>query len=203
MNGIASGGPVRMERVWDPFVRIGHWLLASSVLFSWLTRHSAGSWHEWLGYGALAIVAARLVWGVVGGPHARFSTFVHGPRVTLSYALALIERREQSSVGHNPLGGWMILSLLLTVAMVCATGWLYTTDRYWGVEWVETLHRTLSNILLVLIALHVAGVLYASWRHRENLIAAMFHGRKRIFQPGLTDAADDCDQVYPSQRPKN
>jgi cytochrome b len=171
---------VRTLRVWDPLVRIGHWLLASSVLFAWLTRHSAGPWHEWLGYGALAIVALRLVWGLMGGPHARFSAFVRSPRTTLSYAQALLRGREHPSVGHNPLGGWMIVALLLLVIAVCATGWLYTTDRYWGVEWVETLHSTLTDALLVLVALHVAGVLHASWRHRENLIAAMFHGRKRV-----------------------
>ena len=58
------------------------------------------------------------------------------------------------------------------------TGWLYTTDRFWGVEWVGELHEGLAEALLVLIALHVAGVAFASWRHHENLVAAMLHGRK-------------------------
>ena len=179
MSEIASSR-VRTLRVWDPLVRIGHWLLAASILFAWLTRHRAGPWHEWIGYGALAIVAVRLMWGLIGGPHARFSGFIKSPRATLSYVRALIRGREAPSVGHNPLGGWMIVALLLTVSAVCATGWLYTTDRYWGVEWVETLHSKLTDVLIVLAALHVAGVLHASWRHRENLIAAMFHGRKRV-----------------------
>jgi cytochrome b len=178
MSEIASPG-VRTMRVWDPLVRIGHWLLALSILSAWLTRHSPGPWHEWLGYAALAIVAVRLVWGLIGGPYARFSGFVRSPRTTLSYVEALIHGREEPSVGHNPLGAWMIVALLATVTAVCATGWLYTTDRYWGVEWVETLHSTLTDLLFVLAALHVAGVVHASWRHRENLIAAMFHGRKR------------------------
>jgi cytochrome b len=179
MSAVGSN-PTRTLRVWDPLVRVGHWLLASSILFAWLTRHSPGPWHEWLGYGALALVAVRLVWGWTGGAHARFSAFVRGPRTTLRYAHALLKGSEPASIGHNPLGGWMIVALLATVTLVCATGWLYTTDRYWGVEWVETLHSMLTDVLIVLIALHVAGVLHASWRHRENLVAAMFHGRKRV-----------------------
>jgi cytochrome b len=170
----------RTVRVWDPLVRVGHWLLAASVLLAWLTRHAAGPWHEWIGYGSLAIVAIRVAWGWVGSGHARFVDFVRGPRVTLGYARALLSAREPPSLGHNPLGAWMIVGLLVAVTLVGASGWLYTTDRFWGVEWMETLHHRLSDALFVLVGLHVAGVLHTSWRHRENLVAAMLHGRKRI-----------------------
>lgn len=174
-------------KVWDPLVRIGHWALVASVALAWLTRHSAGSWHEWLGYAALAIVGIRLLWGWVGTKRARFADFVRGPRATLSYAQQTLRGQEPRHLGHNPLGAWMIIALLVTVSLVGFTGWLYTTDRYWGVEWVEELHELLANLLLMLVALHVGGVLYASWRHRENLIGAMVHGRKR--------AADALDAV--------
>lgn len=166
-------------RVWDPLVRVGHWLLAVSVLLAWLTRHSPGPWHEWIGYVSLLVVAVRIGWGWFGSRHARFPEFVKGPRATLSYASALVKRREPRTIGHNPLGGWMIVALLLTVVLTGASGWLYTTDRFWGVEWVERLHAGLTNLLIGLALLHVAGVLYASFSHRENLIAAMFHGRKK------------------------
>ena len=73
----------------------------------------------------------------------------------------------------------MIVALLSMAALVGLSGWLYTTDKYWGVEWVEVMHDTLANALLILVAIHVLGVAYASYRHRENLIAAMLHGRKR------------------------
>ncbi|MGH8175711.1 MAG: cytochrome b/b6 domain-containing protein [Steroidobacter sp.] len=169
-----------MVKVWDPLVRIGHWLLAFSVLVAWLTRHSPGRWHEWIGYASLVIVGVRLIWGWRGSRHARFAAFLRSPRDTLAYAGAMLRQREPRSLGHNPLGGWMIVALVINVTLVGASGWLYTTDRYWGVEWVETLHSTLTDVLLVLIGLHVAGVMYASWRHRENLIAAMFHGRKKV-----------------------
>jgi cytochrome b len=177
---------LRTVRVWDPLVRIGHWLLALSVLFAWLMRHRPGPWHEWIGYTSLAIVAVRLVWGWRGSHHARFAQFVRGPRATLAYARALLSGREPRTLGHNPLGGWMILALLVTVTLVGVSGWLYTTDRFWGVEWVEQLHGWLTNVLWTLVGLHVAGVLYTSVRHRENLVASMLHGRK----PAADSTAD-------------
>jgi cytochrome b len=166
-------------RVWDPLVRIGHWSLVVTVALAWLTRHGPGRWHEWLGYAALVVIAVRIAWGCWAPGHARFAHFVRSPAETLSYAKQMISGHEPRHIGHNPLGAWMILALLITVALTGATGWLYTTDRFWGVEWVETLHATLADVLLWLAALHLAGVLYTSLRHRENLIAAMIHGRKR------------------------
>jgi cytochrome b len=173
-----GGSATHTILVWDPIVRVGHWLLTLTIVFAWLTRHSPGPWHEWIGYASLAIIAVRLVWGWRASEYARFTYFVRGPRETLAYARALISGRESRTLGHNPLGGWMIVALLLTATIVGASGWLYTTDRFWGVEWVETLHRRSTNILWALVGLHVAGVFYTSLRHRENLVAAMLHGRK-------------------------
>ena len=163
-------------RVWDPFVRIAHWTLATSVIAAWLTR---GSLHEVIGYVALAVVALRLPWGWLGPAYARFGQFVRPPHETLAYAKRALARQEPRHVGHNPLGAWMIVALLAAVAATCATGWLYTTDTYWGVEWVEDLHHFCADTLVALAVVHVAGVCMASLRHRENLVGAMIHGRKR------------------------
>lgn len=168
-----------MAPVWDAAVRILHWTLVLSVATAWLTRHSPGGWHEWIGYAALAVVAARIAWGFVGSGHARFADFIRSAPATAAYARDVLAAREARFVGHNPLGGWMVLALLAMVVLVGFTGWLYTTDRFWGVEWVEDLHETLSNILFAFVALHIAGVVFTSIRHRENLIGAMLHGRKR------------------------
>lgn len=166
-------------KVWDALVRVGHWSLVLSVIIAWLTRHGGGRWHEWIGYAALVIVAVRLVWGWTGSPHARFRDFVRSAAVTWQYARQMLAGREPRYLGHNPLGGWMIVALLLTVTLVGVSGWLYTTDRFWGVEWVETVHSKSADVLLILAAVHVAGAVYASFRHRENLVAAMLHGHKR------------------------
>ena len=172
-------------RVWDPYVRVVHWLLAIAVLLAWLTREGWGLWHDWLGYAALALTAARLPWGWFGPKHAGFADFLYAPGHTLAYARSFLTATAPRYLGHNPLGGWMIVALLAGVAATSATGWLYTTDTYWGVEWVATLHEWCANALLALAALHVAGIAAASLRHRENLIAAMIHGRKRT--PGPND----------------
>ena len=166
-------------KVWDPLVRTGHWALVASIAAAWFTREGWGPVHEWTGYAALALVALRVIWGWTGPRHARFSQFVHGPAQTLGYALRMLQRSEPRHIGHNPLGAWMILALLLVAAAAGLSGWLYTTDRYWGDERVEDLHEALAVTLLVLGAVHVAGVIAASARHRENLVGAMIHGRKR------------------------
>ena len=166
-------------RVWDPLVRIAHWTLAASVALAWFTRVGGGAWHERIGYVSLAIIAIRVLWGWCGSRYARFSHFVRGPRTTVAYARETFSGREPRYIGHNPLGGWMIVALMVGVTVTAGSGWLYTTDRFWGVSWVETLHRVSTNVLLTFVLGHVLGVLYASYHHRENLIGAMFHGRKR------------------------
>lgn len=165
--------------VWDPLVRIGHWALVAGVVVAWLTRHGWRETHEWIGYATLLLVALRVAWGWVGPRYARFRQFVRSPAVTLRYAGEALARKEPRYLGHNPLGGWMILALLAAVTATGLTGWLYTTDAYWGVEWLGNVHESLSDLLFALAGLHILGVLTASRRHRENLIAAMLHGRKR------------------------
>ena len=185
-------------KVWDPLVRVLHWTLAATIALAWLTRSGGGRWHEWIGYASLTAVAVRFGWGLASlrpgrdgagsassgwsgssGSFAAFGSFVRAPAATLGYARALIAGREYRYVGHNPLGGWMIVALLTTAALAGFSGWLYTTDAWWGDPRVEAIHYALSVVLLVLIALHVAGVVVTSLRHRENLLAAMITGRKR------------------------
>lgn len=173
--------------VWDPLIRIGHWALVATVAAAWLTRHGGGALHEWLGYASLALIVLRVCWGFAGPRRARFASFVRRPHDTLPYARSVLACSEPRYVGHNPLGGWMIVTLIAAIAAVDLTGVLYTTDRYWGVAWVEDLHETISDVLFGLIALHVAGVVIASRRHGENLVAAMIHGRKRPPAAGDVD----------------
>jgi cytochrome b len=170
--------PRATRKVWDPLVRIGHWLLVASVALAWIT-YRGGAWHERIGYLSLFLIALRVAWGWVGPAYARFSQFVRSPAATLRYVRAVAARREARHMGHNPLGAWMILALLTTVGLTDLTGWLYTTNAYWGDERVINMHLALAIILVVLVALHIAGVVITSLRHRENLIAAMIHGRKR------------------------
>ncbi|MBO9651213.1 MAG: cytochrome b/b6 domain-containing protein [Variovorax sp.] len=170
--------PRDMVRVWDPAQRLLHWGLVISVALAWWAGEDRLALHVRVGYVALAIVAVRTVWGLLGSRHARFSDFVSGPREVLGYARRIARGQEERHLGHNPLGGWMVVALLVCVAVICVSGFLYTTDAFWGVEWVEETHRVSAWTLVGLIAAHVAGVVFTSIRHRENLVAAMFSGRK-------------------------
>jgi cytochrome b len=182
-----SAMPVPAVRpVWSLSLRLMHWTLALSMIASFAT-HEGGGWvHEWTGYLALAVALVRVLLGLFASGYWRFTTFVRGLHATWAYAKAVWRRREPHYLGHNPLGGWMVLALLTDAIATGATGWLYTTDRFWGVAWLEELHGALGHALLPLLALHVAGVIFTSLRQRENLAAAMLHGRKRDWP----DAAD-------------
>ena len=166
-------------KVWDPFVRLFHWSLVALIAGCWLTADGPKLLHENMGYAVAALIAARLVWGLIGPRHARFADFVRGPRAVLSYLGDLRRGRERRYLGHNPAGGAMIVALLLAVAGTAATGWLQTTDMFWGSSAMEEIHETLATLILVLVAFHVTGVLVESLRHRENLVRSMLTGFKR------------------------
>src|SRR5665213_1286291 len=176
-----------LVRVWDPFVRIFHWGLAASFLVAFLTRHDAGALHYWAGGAAAVLVLLRLVWGILGARYARFAQFVRGPTTILSYLRDILTGREARYLGHNPAGGAMVIALMLVMLATAATGYLQTTDQFFGDETVQKLHDVLGNGLLLLVLAHLAGVALASLRHRENLVRAMITGRKR------TPSADDIE----------
>jgi len=177
-----SSPPRTSVAVWPAGIRILHAALILSVLVSTLALFGPVEWHQPAGYAAAAVVALRTIWGLLAAPRTsalRFSSFVKSPGSTLAYARLLLQRREPRYIGHNPLGGWMVLALLGCVAGLACTGWLYTTDLLWGDPTVEQLHLGLAWALAVLVVLHLAGVIFTSWRQRENLVRAMLTGRKR------------------------
>jgi cytochrome b len=165
-------------KVWDPFVRAFHWSLVILFALAWLSEDRQ-SLHQPIGYAILALVALRIVWGVIGPRHARFSDFVRSPRATLAYVRGLLTGTAPRVLGHNPLAGVMILSLLAMLLATGASGWLMTTGSYRSAEWLEELHETLASLTLALVGLHVLAVLVMSAMHGENLVRAMITGRKR------------------------
>ncbi len=177
-------GPAATVPVWPWVVRWGHWVLAASVL-GCLLLHEGGVWHERLGYSALALALGRGALGWLSGArHLRFTAFVRGPAATWAYARALLTRSEPRHLGHNPLGGWMVVALLLAAVVAGASGALCTTDRYWGDDTVYAIHRVAGWAFAVLVPLHVGGVIVTSILQRENLLRALFSGRKRSAAAG-------------------
>lgn len=168
-----------LVKVWDPLVRLFHWSLVLSFTIAWISAEEWDRLHEWSGYAVAALVAARLLWGLFGTRHARFSDFVHKPSTVMVYLKDVLVMKSRRYLGHNPAGGAMVVALLAALAGTAGTGVATTTDAYWGVEWVEELHELLANLTLMLVGLHVAGVIVASLQHRENLIRSMVTGLKR------------------------
>ncbi|PLX42334.1 MAG: cytochrome B [Hyphomicrobiales bacterium] len=179
-----SGRDARPDevRVWDLPVRLFHWSLLAAFAFAWITADEWDRPHEWAGYVVAGLVAFRLVWGFVGPAHARFSDFVHAPGKIIAYLRDMQRGKAKRSLGHNPAGGAMILALLAGLIGISVTGYAMTTNMFWGVEWVEELHEIIATLTLIMAGLHVAGVLYSSLAHRENLIRAMITGRKRTLE---------------------
>jgi cytochrome b len=170
---------VTLVPVWDPFVRLFHWSLASLFLFSFLTGDGWDRAHEWAGYAITALICSRVVWGLVGPRHARFADFLYHPAVVLGFLADSLHFRAPRYLGHNPAGGAMVVALLATVAVICGTGIMMGMDAFWGAAWVENLHVAATWTAIGLIVLHLVGVALASLEHKENLVRAMVTGLKR------------------------
>jgi cytochrome b len=181
----AGETPAATVRVWDPLVRIFHWSLVGLFAFAYFTGDEWQRPHEMAGYVIAGLVVLRVVWGMVGSKFARFTSFVKPPAVVASFLVATARFQAPRYLGHNPAGGAMVIALLLAIAVIATSGYLMTTDAFWGVEWVEDLHKLTVYATMGLIALHIGGVILAGFEHRENLVAAMITGRKRA--PGLND----------------
>jgi cytochrome b len=159
--------PITRRRVvvWDIAVRVFHWSLVAGIALAWSTGGTGSRIHEMMGYGVGALLIFRLLWGFVGPRHARFRDFVASPKHTIVYLKSHVSNRAPRHLGHNPAGGYMILALLADIAIICVTGFMQQTSRFYGIEWVEELHHMAANALLVLVPLHV---LYASRKSRRS-----------------------------------
>lgn len=173
-----STPPVRRILIWDAPVRVFHWLMVLSFAGAYLTAESE-RWrlvHVTLGYTMAGLVVFRVVWGLIGTRHARFSSFVRGPAGIARYLRGLVGGRPEHHAGHNPAGALAIVALLGMTLVVTAAGW--ATYNEVGGHWLEELHEGAANVMLGIVGVHVAGVLLASWLHRANLIGAMVTGRR-------------------------
>ncbi|MDH5748999.1 MAG: cytochrome b/b6 domain-containing protein [Rhodospirillales bacterium] len=186
-------------RVWDLPTRVFHWTLVVLVVLGWITGEAGDElfWtHLGVGYAVLALVVFRLAWGVLGTRHARFSDFVHPWPAVRDQALSLLRLSPSRHVGHNPLGGWMIVALLTVLSLLIGTGlfageegeagpWAHIVEP-WLADGLEEVHEVLNAVLWGLIAAHVAGVLVDSLLAGENLVRAMWTGEKNISVTGDT-----------------
>ncbi|HLF58294.1 MAG TPA: cytochrome b/b6 domain-containing protein [Alphaproteobacteria bacterium] len=185
--------------VWDFPTRAFHWSLVTLVAIAWATAETDSDFwfqiHLAAGYGVLGLLVFRIIWGFAGSRHALFADFVRPWQVVRDYTKRLMTLRPPHSVGHNPLGGWMVILLLAVLAGVVATGLFgaensarieedagplaYLVSAATASEMIE-IHEALFNVLLVLVGIHIAGVITDIVLTRDNLIRAMITGYKNV-----------------------
>lgn len=174
-----SRGPA--QRVWDPFVRVFHWALVSCVVLNQFVFEGGEGPHRWAGYVATALICARLVWGFVGSAHARFASFAPTPSRVREHVRALRRGEVPVYVGHSPLGALMMLTMVLLVIALGATGWLQTTDAFWGDEALQDTHEAIAKVLLLAAGLHGAAAIVLGRLERVRLVKAMVTGVKQYY----------------------
>lgn len=179
--------------VWDLPTRLFHWALVLLILAQFLSGEFGllpMAWHYWLGYATLALVVFRVLWGFAGSHTSRFASFVRGPGAVVQYARETAAGRHVPVVGHNPLGGWSVVLMILSLLVQSITG-LFSSDDLTEsgplvdrvsdatVEWMTRVHHLNRWLLLLLIVLHVGAVLLHWAIRRDNLVGAMIHGKSR------------------------
>ncbi|MGS2743627.1 cytochrome b/b6 domain-containing protein [Halomonas sp. LS-001] len=185
--------------VWDVLVRIFHWSLVVAVLLSFYTMKTEGSpflfpveIHAQAGYVVLGLMVFRWIWGFIGTYYARFRAFLASPRTSLNYAKRIIQRKPLPYAGHNPLGGWMVVVLMLSLSFQAVSGLFLSDDIFFtgplygslGSDFSSlllTLHKLNSDLLMILIGLHLLAVVIHAMMG-EKLTKAMVTGVKNFTQ---------------------
>ena len=174
-------------RIWDLPTRLFHWAIVLLIPALWWTHEIERlDLHILLGQIMLGLILFRLIWGVIGSSTARFAGFLRGPGTVLLY----VRGRAAAWFGHNPLGGWSALAMLLLLAVETGLG-LFVSDEdglncgplshlidYDSARILAHRHETLFYILLGFIALHVLAIFYYLLVKRDNLIAPMVTGTR-------------------------
>ena len=186
-------------KVWDIGVRLFHWSLVLFFTIAYISE-DIELIHVYAGYVITGLILFRLLWGLIGSKYARFSNFIYGKKTALIYLRSLFTKQPQHYIGHNPIAGWMIITLLIFISLITWSGMeLYAADGKGplanvAVEFIsaanadddgdkvdsiwEDIHESLANLTLLFIFVHVAGVLFSSLIHRENLVRSMITGYK-------------------------
>lgn len=180
-------------KVWDPFVRIFHWVLVLSFFIAYITEEDFLTIHSFAGYTVLTLLVLRIVWGIIGTRHARFSDFTYSLQAIKDFIKDTVYLRAKRYLGHNPAGGAMILLMIVSLLITTLTGvavygleeqagplasWFTQKESFWG-EFFEEVHEFFANFTLLLVFVHVAGVIVESFIHKENLVKSMIDGEKR------------------------
>ena len=201
------------QPVWDLPVRFFHWALVAMVTFQAITGLWGGpaemEWHGRVGLTILTLVLFRLIWGVVGGRHARFNDFVRGPKAIIGYLRASTSTAQNDNPpGHNPLGGWSVLAMLAVLALQAGLGLFANDDILFEGPLMHLVDKGMSDILtgyhqlsaqtlLALVGLHVAVIIIYRLRGK-NLLTPMITGYRRLETPEkANEQTHDAESLVP------
>ncbi len=201
---------------WDGPTRLFKWTLVLLVIDGWASNKFGGSWpawHKWNGYLILTLILFRLMWGFVGGSTARFANFVALPGRALAYVKAAASGRPMKFLGHNPLGGWMVMALIGLVGLQAVSG-LFAADEdrlviegpfvkfvaSATVDFAAKWHHRIFDAIQIFAVLHIAANLFYTFVKKDPLIQGMARGWKpaadyvdqKSAQPGSWAAAAVC-----------
>lgn len=191
----------RSVKVWDIYTRLFHWALGIAILVCFIAEdQDEMEIHTASGIVVLGLITFRLLWGLVGPHTAQFHRFIRGPQTIIAYIRNSKAAQFQPMVGHSPIGALAVIALLLLVAVQAVTGLFASDDIYTEgplVKFVSSdfgalateIHEVNSNLLLVMIALHIAAVLFYRFVKRDNLVLPMITGSKQISSGDATQAA--------------
>jgi cytochrome b len=191
--------------VWDLATRLFHWVTVALVIACYVSwRMNWMGWHAWTGDALLALVVFRLLWGFFGSETARFSSFIASPGAAARYLANVTRRNPDRQIGHNPVGGWMVLILLALLLAEALTGVYVANDVADEgplselvpapvANLITDLHAYFWDALFAAAVLHVVAILLYAAVVRHDLVTPMITGRKsmprEIRPPQLANAA--------------
>lgn len=195
--------PQHTVRIWDLPTRLFHWALAASVIALVVTAKVGGNameWHFRLGYGVLALLVFRIVWGLVGGRWSRFTSFLYSPARLWRYVRG--NATVEDSAGHSPLGALSVFGLLAALIVQVGSGLLSDDEIAFAgpltrfvsnavVGQATSYHKEIGQFLVLgLVALHVIAIVFYAKVRRQRLVQPMLHGDKLLPNP-VAPSRDD------------
>lgn len=165
--------------VWDIPTRVFHWLLVICFAGAWLTSESERLQmiHYAFGYSACVLVIFRVVWGFIGTRYARFTQFLKGPAEMMSHAKGLLSSNPHNTVGHNPVGGIVMVGLMLLILLIGLTGY-FSVKEFLG-DLMGEAHEVIASLALAAVVIHIAAAIIMSLLQKENLVRSMVTGKKQ------------------------
>lgn len=198
MPGRSNLQGLQREKIWDPVSRLWHWVFALAVVGQWtlgrFMTFDTVQWHFYVGFTVLALLAFRVLWGFLGPAPVRFRSFLPTPTGVVRYLGSVWQRQPSGTPGHNPLGALSVYAMLLVIAAQALSGLFIEAEDFFTAaplhgyvadnvaDVLSSVHHTLPLVILILVALHVAAILFYQVWKRENLSRSMIDGRKWVWR---------------------